>query len=171
MIANNLSTLEKTVNTETHPYMEGVSIDHIFDLLSSTISDKARLNNKNIHFELIAWEPICAAADRRLLLRTIQEILEYAISHSKSDKIFFKAYPSNDGVFVTLSCHFEKSNDSHNVMDRHNISIPSYWRSAIEKMSGSLQLHNSPNGEESIHIQLVQWLPDEEPLSAKLFAA
>ncbi len=171
MIANNLSTLEKTVNAETHPYMEGVPIDHIFDLLSSTISEKARLNNKKIHFELIAWEPIVAAADRMLLLHALQEILEYAIIHSKSDKIFFKAYPSNDGVFVTLYCHFEKSNDSRNVMDRYNISVPSYWRNAIEKMSGSFQHYNSPNGEVGIHIQLVQWLPDDESQSSKLFAA
>jgi len=151
--------------------MEGVFIDHIFDLLSSTISEKAALNNKNIHFELIAWEPLVAAADCRLLLRTLQEILDYAVIHSKSDKIFFKAYPSHDGVFVTISCHFEKSNDFRNVPDHYNISVPSYWRIVIEKMSGSFQYHNSPNGEVSIHIQLVQWLPDEESQSAKRFAA
>lgn len=171
MIANNMSSLEKTVLAESHPYMEGVPIDHLFDLISTNISDKARLNNKNIHFELIAWEPIIAAADRGLLLRTLLDILDYALVHSKNESIFIKAYPSNDGVFVTLSCRFEKADNAHRAIDHYNISAPSFWRETIENMSGSFHHHSAPNGEECIHIQLVQWLEDSELQSLQQFAA
>lgn len=83
-------------------HIEGVFVDSLLDEFHRAARPGIEQRGVSVALELIAWEPLAAAADRVVLLRALADLAAYLADSVGRGTVDLRAYPSHGNVCVTF---------------------------------------------------------------------
>lgn len=138
------------------PYIDGICVHQLFDDVASAARSASPDLCRRLRFEVIEWEPLTAAADRRWLVEAVLNLLRAVAERSADAQISVRAFPSHDDCCVTfqIAC----PTNSVAVTSGTDDGAVSRCRSLIETMAGKMTVCACTEDEMLASFWLPQWV-------------
>jgi hypothetical protein len=138
--------------------IDGCSVDELLEDVYKTCWDKAAVRGLDLRPELIAWEPIQAAADANALRGLLSTAVHHVASNTEEGAIHLRAFPSHDDVYVVFEVQNEKP--ARRRSDRLDAFTRMMERARleVESMGGELSEFATEDGGSRICFRLPQWV-------------
>ncbi len=141
-------------NVPQRLFIEGIAVDRLFESVYSEFRDIAACAGTRLHFEVIAWDTLVAAADRHALREVHRAAVQSVLDEAPGGKITLRAYSHLDDVCVMFEILVESAGDRDVTWDRSIDRL----RDLIEHMGGEIATFHSEDAGSGLHFWLPQWI-------------
>jgi hypothetical protein len=144
--------------SEAPYYIDGVPVESLFEEIYDSARELAESRGVKLRFEVVAWDPLYVAADRRALRDILLDLTTRAIQTAYEGSVRLRAFPSHDDVCVTFQIVGDETG-SQNVTELNdwNDSVVSS-RAHIARMGGELMTLRRAQEGACIWFWLPQWV-------------
>lgn len=160
-----LESLHGGYNVSPKLYMEGVSVEEMFSDLFDQRKEEILCSFGNFSVEVIAWDPLIVAADRRCLFSILDDLLSKMIAVSEGGDLYLRAYPSQDEMCVS----FEVACETNGLIEVDVLEGLEQYLDRISHrircMGGEFMLVSPPQGGVKVCFWLTQWIASESEQS------
>lgn len=143
-----------TADAQTPLYIEGVPINVLFEEAYRLARKQGAAKDLRIRFEVIAWEPLIAAADSRMLWESLRAITNFIVTVATGGEIVLRVFPSHNDTCIT----FEATAAEAMVDEGIDESALTIAKTRVARMGGELHFFRSSDGGVQVRFWIPQWI-------------
>ncbi len=138
--------------------IDGCSVDQLLEDVYRACWDQMALRDLDLRPQIIAWDPLCVAADSPALLDLFVEVVKHVGYNTEEGVVHIRAFPSHDDVFVIFEIQNERP--ARRTTDRVEAfnSLMERARISVESMGGEVAEYSSEDGGSRVCFKLPQWV-------------
>jgi hypothetical protein len=141
-------------DTETPLHIEGVPVDVLFEEAYRLARKQSAAKDLRIRFEVIAWEPLVAAADSRMLWESLRAITYFILSVAKGGEIVLRVFPSHNDTCITFEATASEA-IGDGEWDESELATA---KARVARMGGELHLFRHSDGSVQVRFWIPQWI-------------
>ena len=138
--------------------IDSCAVDQLLEEVFRECWDHLALRGLDLRPEVIAWDPLNAAADCRALASLLVTAITHVASNTEEGIVHARAFPSLDDLYVVFEiqneCPARRTTDRvaafTNMMERARLQI--------ESMGGVLAEYSTEDGGSRVCFKLPQWV-------------
>jgi hypothetical protein len=138
--------------------IDGCDVDELLQDVYRTCWDTAALRGLDLRPELIAWQPIHAAADAGALRGLLSTAVHHVACNTEEGAIHLRAFPSYDDVYVVFEVQNEKPARRRSDRLEAFTRMMHRARLEVESMGGELAEFATEDGGSRVCFRLPQWV-------------
>ena len=138
--------------------IDGCNVDELLEDVYQTCWSKAAVRGLDLRPELIAWQPIHAAADAGALRGLLSTAVHHVACNTEEGAIHLRAFPSHDDVYVVFEVQNEKPARRRSDRLDDFTRMMARARLEVESMGGELAEFATEDGGSRVCFRLPQWV-------------
>lgn len=138
--------------------IEGCAVDQLLDDVYHSCWDYVAIRGMDLQTQVIAWDALCAAADRKALSNLLSTAVKHVVSNTQDGVIHMRAFPSHNDVYVVFEVQNERP--ARRRTDRLDAfaAMIDRARLEVESMGGEIAEYGTDNGGSRVCFSLPQWV-------------
>ena len=143
-------------------YIDGLSVNDLFDRVYRDTYDVASRFGKNVRFDVIAWSPLTVAADADVLADAFAQTVRWCLASEDTHSVTVRAYPCHDDVWTLFDVQADLNADERHQPEAWKPTLGSL-RTVVQRMGGEWEPVASYADCRRITFRLPQWVLAEKP--------